>query len=807
MANKIRIFFIFILVFLIFPVLVKGACTCSPVKVGGTYTSGETWGIAISGQYAYTTNEGGLFSDSLEIFDISNPTNPFKVGGTRKGTGNSGDIAVSNNYAYVATGNINTGGLDIFSISDPTNPIAITGVDIPYNQHDVAISGNYAYVIGTRVDVFDISDPVNPLQVGSANPGGSLKKIAISGQYAYIARVPPENLKKSLKILDISNPRNPRVVRSVRTLGNNNDVVISGQYAYVTTSNNLEIFDISDPLNPFKVGGIQTSGNTRGVTVSGDYAYIINDDVSGSNDLEIFDISDPVNPFKVDTIGIEGGGNNIISQNNYLYIVSYPTGDDLEIFDISSCRITAEICTDNLDNDCDGLFDCADSDCAGQADPVGAICCQTTADCSQDECVIESCVINVCSYTDRIEGDGTECPVDQFCDAPGGSCVLLPPPPPVINITTYWSDDGINEISELNVNIGTTIVKLVLEDSGLPEGTEVNFDIYEDDTFLDDFIRTVNANVINGTVIAEWTITQEDIDKTSDYGEFYFEVNGEVSSFLSITLVEELSSVIYWADIIGNPINAINASIGNTIVELVLKDSGLPEGTEVNFDIYEDDTFLDDFIRTVNANVINGTVIAEWTITQEDIDKTSDYGEFYFEVNGEVSSFLSITFVEGLNCNEVVTCLDYTDQSLCENDNALCQVASDSIPEDVDCNDPLIECFCSWNVSGNVCNPSFTVSEMEIEVEIEIGTCTYTSETGDNCDDGFLSYSWTADWDGTPESRPLECVDGSRTIECPAQIQLGFFGIYNFIVTALIIAVIYILLILRGRKFNPKVSV
>jgi len=261
---------------------------------------------------------------------------------------------------------------------------------------------------------------------------------------------------------------------------------------------------------------------------------------------------------------------------------------------------------------------------------------------------------------------------------------------------------------------------------------------------------------------------------------------------------------IYWADTLGNLISIINASIGVTTIRLFLENSGLPEGTLVDFKIWEDDLFLDDFIRTVNASVdSNGTVFAEWTITQEDIDKTVDYDEFYFEVNGEISAFLSITFVEGLNCNEVITCLDYKEQGLCENDNTLCQVASDSIPEDVNCNDPLIDCFCLWNVTGNACNPAFTESEdIGGGVELEIGTCEYISETSDNCDDGFLVYSWIADWNGSLADKPAECVDGSKTIECPAQIQLPFFGIYNFIATVLILAVIYTILILRKKKFN-----
>jgi len=79
-------------------------------------------------------------------------------------------------------------------------------------------------------------------------------------------------------------------------------------------------------------------------------------------------------------------------------------------------------CADSLDNDCDGIKDCQDPDCAGLPGPGGVRCCLTSSNCVQDDCAIESCVSNTCQYSNRLAGDTTECGTCQACDSAGGNC-------------------------------------------------------------------------------------------------------------------------------------------------------------------------------------------------------------------------------------------------------------------------------------------------------------------------------------------------------------------------------------------------
>ncbi len=258
------------------------------------------------------------------------------------------------------------------------------------------------------------------------------------------------------------------------------------------------------------------------------------------------------------------------------------------------------------------------------------------------------------------------------------------------------------------------------------------------------------------------------------------------------------SGDVYWSNDSVNTISTLNVITGKTKVELILKNSGLSQGTIVSFKIYKNKLFLDTFIRTINATVdVNGNAIAEWTITLEDLQKTlNDYTEFYVDVNNKLSSYLSLNVLKISECQNVVLCSDYKSSTSCGNDN--CQIAVNNIPNNVDCSNPAINCYCSWNTQ---CDSEFKLTDTETNATI--GTCTYVESTTDDCSDGFLSYSWVSTWTGAQKDKPTECVDGSRVVECPALIQLPFFGIYNLIASTLLIVIIYFIIFKRKelRKF------
>lgn len=317
-----------------------------------------------------------------------------------------------------------------------------------------------------------------------------------------------------------------------------------------------------------------------------------------------------------------------------------------------------------------------------------------------------------------------------------------------------------------------------------------------------------------------------------------------------------VSEEIYWANV-NNPIYSISyleVVPGVTQVALVLNGIEPPEGT-VSFEIYEDGLVDTQEIRTgsdaLNADVDEfGSSVAYWTITQEDIENAQriedifDLDNFYFEANSKQSGDLALS-ISGGSCININYCRNYDTQTMCEQDT--CLVAEESIeviPElDVTCGVGYV-CGCSWNNTSNNCSASWQPKNDSNgngpeNSPIGIGTCNYDESSNDNCDDGFLTYSWIADIDwpadntgwtnqsgciaagGDPLSCVLfdgsvsggfidglwhydpmfsgvnslltECIGGSSTLQCPAQVQLPAFTLKNFLIAIVILIGSYII--------------
>lgn len=232
-----------------------------------------------------------------------------------------------------------------------------------------------------------------------------------------------------------------------------------------------------------------------------------------------------------------------------------------------------EICGNNIDENCDGVIEkcaptCSDRiqnqgeteiDCGGAyctSCPVAPTCSdgiknggETEVDCGTVEC--GACVIPpycgdgdidsgeacdgsnlnslLCADFSQYNGGPLGCYASGLaseCTLDFSGCTNIPVP------RNYWADMNGNEIT--NADFGDA-VQMIAEDIGV--GT---FNIKEGDFFSgDDDIRDVVGLAKGEDLVGVWTIVSEDLDKTDDYGEFYFEIDGRQSGNLEISTDED----------------------------------------------------------------------------------------------------------------------------------------------------------------------------------------------------------------------------------------------------------------------------
>jgi len=180
-------------------------------------------------------------------------------------------------------------------------------------------------------------------------------------------------------------------------------------------------------------------------------------------------------------------------------------------------------CSDGLDNDCDGLVDCSDSNCPD--------------DYPTDVCYI---------CTDSCSSLGYECGTHVICGVSTncGTCLsgqVCNPSFECVTPNMYWASYSTEfPISSYSTDNLPYSIYMVIENSGLTQGTVVNFWVYEDDSSLDDSIRTETSALSatidsNGRASRSISITETDIENSihlweadyenDDVYEFYFKVN------------------------------------------------------------------------------------------------------------------------------------------------------------------------------------------------------------------------------------------------------------------------------------------
>jgi len=271
---------------------------------------------------------------------------------------------------------------------------------------------------------------------------------------------------------------------------------------------------------------------------------------------------------------------------------------------------------------------------------------------------------------------------------------------------------------------------------------------------------------------------------------------------------------------------------------------------------------INDDLREFDGEMIGSDYVYTMTTKYSDFwnaassDTSDNIYEFYFEVDGVESEQLIIEVIngavptcsdgdingaeEGVDCGG--ECPDTCPVSICETVK-LCKEYDNA----GDCNADAVVCDSATAIKsvGTLTGDQSAICYWDGECKARkttpgVGDCVYTEDYGvDACDeDGFLSYSYEADFiwspnnkysatvlidgkliisnpdyisDGTylhydPDGESLNCQDGERTVQCPAQIQLSYFTWLNLVAAAILIIIAYLILANKKKKVSKKKS-
>ena len=220
--------------------------------------------------------------------------------------------------------------LDIFDISDPSNPVHLSKTSLGHYPVNIAKRGKYLLIsCGRGLKVVDVSNPKSPTIVTTLDLGSYIHGMFLKGDYLFGCM----HVLNKFVILDVSNPKDPRKVSELSGetyFHGAHDVYVDDKYAYVANylsteagQYGLTVVDVSNPYSPSVVTGVLESESRSYVTKYDKYLLVGGHDSGYA--LKILDVSDPTSPTLVKELtelGTEGGtGYWMDTYGKYVFIL------------------------------------------------------------------------------------------------------------------------------------------------------------------------------------------------------------------------------------------------------------------------------------------------------------------------------------------------------------------------------------------------------------------------------------------------------------------------------------------------------
>jgi prepilin-type N-terminal cleavage/methylation domain-containing protein len=248
--------------------------------------------IFVSGNFAYISSSSD--TQELQVVNISNPASPSAVGSYNAlGSANATSIFVANNIAYLTRQYNSTVPTDpelvLINVTTPTSPALLGSLNLNGNSNDIYVSGNYAYIASSDntqdLQVVDVGVPSTPTLASTLDLANTNDAITIigSGTKVYVG-------KNDGFVFDvtISNPLAPTSTVNRDTGTSVLDMDIVGSLLFLATSTTTDDFQVLNLANNLaRLGGINLASTLNGVVYNASLDRVIVVGTGNTTEVEI----------------------------------------------------------------------------------------------------------------------------------------------------------------------------------------------------------------------------------------------------------------------------------------------------------------------------------------------------------------------------------------------------------------------------------------------------------------------------------------------------------------------------------------
>ena len=359
--------------------------------------SAYTYGISVQGEIAYLAD--GF--NGLVILNISNPTQPVKIGhylGDNIGVQN---LIVQENYIYFRE----TDKIYVLNVYDPTQPFLVGIIDYSLDStkdiRDYYVQDDYIYLYADDFIVIDISNLNNPIEIARLETTPAVK-LAFADDCVYLLS------NNSLEIININNPYSPystsvlnlteftyfvqsicisktiayvagyseilainitdkSVPKKIGTLVNlgfswkklsrQSNILFEQQFSEIVFcadyNQGFLIINFSNPADPILLSATDMGTKTASVSVDGQFVYICTRHAFPwrNTTFGIISWSDPLSPELIGSYQVNKSISDVYVEKNLAYLAIYDEG--LEILNLSDPSEPKKIGSLNYGNNCD----------------------------------------------------------------------------------------------------------------------------------------------------------------------------------------------------------------------------------------------------------------------------------------------------------------------------------------------------------------------------------------------------------------------------------------------------------------------